>query len=770
MTVHITRTESGAATDVITGRVFNRQTDSGTATDVITKRVITRSESGTGTESIPVRKYIQPESAVATDVSSSNRKSSIDSAIAADVIGNRKIVTNDSGAGSDASLSKKISVTDSGSGSDKGYISWRFVTSHGGASTKTPGTGLGFSPVSTIPSGDVFVVFCVSDNIDLITGATNTHVVTDNTSSSVYTKISEFTNSPGGVAGDGLTISMWITQVTTQILSSNTVTLSFSSSTQSDPISYGTFGSLLLGQSRSSTSTPLVAAKAIMGAQFSPTNGMVFSINATRTGHAEASTSSPVLSVSGLNDQRHLIVAGSAFEGPTGDVWTSGGDYAQVTSQSTSGGAADTNLDGELEYDIDDTINTVSQSSIDNARDWASILVVIDQVAVGAASKSASDSGAGTTFISRRTISLVDSGTATDTSQTNLYKLTDSGVGIDAIGGRRLGTADSGLATDFTGNRSLGTMDSATGSDVSAVSKKFSTTDSASGADVTGIRALGVFDTASATDITLNRALTRFESGVGTDRSSGGGGRTLTVFDSGAGNPNEVLDVYGGLTFGEYSAYFLSSGELDFVAAMKKQLFDSAAATDISIKSKYILVQTVVATDYILNRKFSTVDSAVATEQSGRKATPVDTGVGNDFTVNRVMVLNDSAVGTDRTSTKLNTPIDSGAATDVSTLTVHITRTESGVGSNVSTLTVHISRTDSGAGITSITNRVIVTNDSGGLVSEVSQRTAVGNFLLNDTAVGVDMVGNRSLGELDPAVATDVTARHKISVSRFCSW
>ena len=61
---------------------------------------------------------------------------------------------------------------------------------------------------NTLATDNEALLVVVSDNIATVDGASNTHTsVTGGTGT--WTKISEQTNSPGGVAADGVTISLW---------------------------------------------------------------------------------------------------------------------------------------------------------------------------------------------------------------------------------------------------------------------------------------------------------------------------------------------------------------------------------------------------------------------------------------------------------------------------------------------------------------------------------------------------------------------------------
>jgi hypothetical protein len=217
----------------------------------------------------------------------------------------------------------------------------------------------------------VFVIECISDNVSTTTGATSDHSLSDD-AGNTYTKIGEYTYSPTGAAADGITVSAWVTQVTTQLTTTSVITLTVSSSCN---------------------------VKALAGAEFSIGAGNSISVGTPTTGNAGASTSGPSTSLSGLANAEHLFLAFVADEGPSTDTWTADAAFGVASSRGTSGGTADANGWAHMEQNIATATSMTHQSALNNARDWAEIFVIIDEVASGPTLVTISVSGSSTASV-----------------------------------------------------------------------------------------------------------------------------------------------------------------------------------------------------------------------------------------------------------------------------------------------------------------------------------------------------------------------------------
>ncbi len=84
--------------------------------------------------------------------------------------------------------------------------------------------------LTTIETDEVGILVSVSDNTSVIDDFSNNEQasVTDS-AGNTWTKQKEWTHTPTGVAGDGVTVGVWTTQATSQLLVGSTITLTFNS-------------------------------------------------------------------------------------------------------------------------------------------------------------------------------------------------------------------------------------------------------------------------------------------------------------------------------------------------------------------------------------------------------------------------------------------------------------------------------------------------------------------------------------------------------------
>ena len=106
-------------------------------------------------------------------------------------------------------------------------MAWAWQAHRGSANNKTSSTSIGVSPSAVIQVNDLLLVRVASDNLATVDGESNDHTsVTDNKGNS-YTKLREHTKASGGAAA-GVTVSMFMSKITTQLEVADTVTVNFS--------------------------------------------------------------------------------------------------------------------------------------------------------------------------------------------------------------------------------------------------------------------------------------------------------------------------------------------------------------------------------------------------------------------------------------------------------------------------------------------------------------------------------------------------------------
>lgn len=102
------------------------------------------------------------------------------------------------------------------------------VAARGTGVSSTSGTSLTLTPSATVVVGDYLFLVIAGDNINNVDGDNSEISSVTDTQGNTWTKVAERTNGGGGAAS-GTTVSMWMTKVTTQLTTSDTVTVTYAS-------------------------------------------------------------------------------------------------------------------------------------------------------------------------------------------------------------------------------------------------------------------------------------------------------------------------------------------------------------------------------------------------------------------------------------------------------------------------------------------------------------------------------------------------------------
>jgi hypothetical protein len=109
-------------------------------------------------------------------------------------------------------------------------VAFSAVTARGSAVDIVNDTTIAVSPDANLTVGKLVVVTLATKNIATVDGASSTHSLAD-TNNHVWNKATEQTETEAGAAGDGSTISVWWTIVTTQIGTGDSITGTTTSAT-----------------------------------------------------------------------------------------------------------------------------------------------------------------------------------------------------------------------------------------------------------------------------------------------------------------------------------------------------------------------------------------------------------------------------------------------------------------------------------------------------------------------------------------------------------
>ncbi len=222
--------------------------------------------------------------------------------------------------------------------------------------SKTSGTTLVITLGLTITVGQVLCIHVAADNIGAADSDAGTETSCADSKGNSYTKIRERVNgSPG--AGAGATAAMFFTKVTTQLVSGDTVTITFSSA---------------------------VTAKAATTSLFSIGAGNTVTVDGQASGTPEEATTAPSATISGITAADRLWIACTAVEGPTGDTLTEdSAPYTSTTRAGTTGGGAATNMTVNGAWKIQSVASDTYNPTLGTARDCAQVFAVLKEAAAG---------------------------------------------------------------------------------------------------------------------------------------------------------------------------------------------------------------------------------------------------------------------------------------------------------------------------------------------------------------------------------------------------
>lgn len=111
-----------------------------------------------------------------------------------------------------------------------------------GAEGASADSTLTLTTSAALEAGNVGVLGVVSDNAGA-TGNTNHHTSVTDSGSNTYTKIYEYTYSPGSTAADGVTVSIWVVRPGSDLASASTLTINQSANTAEKCASFWEFTS-----------------------------------------------------------------------------------------------------------------------------------------------------------------------------------------------------------------------------------------------------------------------------------------------------------------------------------------------------------------------------------------------------------------------------------------------------------------------------------------------------------------------------------------------
>ncbi len=191
-------------------------------------------------------------------------------------------------------------------------MAWSFVGHRGSANNKVSGPALSVAPNQIIPVGAVVIAVGIADNIANASN-TNHHVLVD-TKQNAWQKVGERTNA--AAAGAGITLSLWVSQLATALMTTDAV---------------------MLGLTAAATSKALSLYEYAIGA------GNLFRVVNVAASEQDG-TANPTVTLNSLASDAYALFGVVAREDDTASTYTMDADYNDRTKFGTTGGTAATNV------------------------------------------------------------------------------------------------------------------------------------------------------------------------------------------------------------------------------------------------------------------------------------------------------------------------------------------------------------------------------------------------------------------------------------------
>jgi hypothetical protein len=99
------------------------------------------------------------------------------------------------------------------------------IAARGTGASSTSSTSFTMSPSATVAVDRYLILVVSTDNTTTADGASSDHTSVSDTGGNPWFKFSEYTNTVGGAAADGVTVSVWGVKVATQLTTGSTITI-----------------------------------------------------------------------------------------------------------------------------------------------------------------------------------------------------------------------------------------------------------------------------------------------------------------------------------------------------------------------------------------------------------------------------------------------------------------------------------------------------------------------------------------------------------------
>ena len=226
------------------------------------------------------------------------------------------------------------------------------VAARGTGVSSSSGTTVGVTPTGTIVAGRVAVLTVSTDNTQTTTGTSSNHSTVTDSAGNTWAKLGEYTNGQSAAAA-GITVSVWMSQLTTQLTTGTPVTATLSTARVDKAASLYEF-------SVSGGSTLQLAA-------------------ANQYGVVNAANGFGSLSFSGLTSKEYLFFRGMGKEANTTTALTVSSGFAAISNTRSRNNSSAVTVYGE--FDIVTATGVTSNPTLAVSGDAASVFVVLEEVA-----------------------------------------------------------------------------------------------------------------------------------------------------------------------------------------------------------------------------------------------------------------------------------------------------------------------------------------------------------------------------------------------------
>lgn len=237
-------------------------------------------------------------------------------------------------------------------------MSWASVGSLGTALEKDSGSAdIVITTGATAEAGNVVVVLVAIDNITTDAGgvsAETTDITVTDSAGNTYTRAVEFTNG-NTTAGNSVAAGIFYSQLTSQLNSGGTITVTMGANTQ---------------------------CKAASAWEFTKDSGTTLSVVGKVTQASDSTSDPAAYSNSGLSSKEYLFIHVHGIEWTTASgTWANDADYTDITGTGTSGGANTNNIRVQGGFRIATLTGDEVDVSFDETTDHAQALIALEEVA-----------------------------------------------------------------------------------------------------------------------------------------------------------------------------------------------------------------------------------------------------------------------------------------------------------------------------------------------------------------------------------------------------